>query len=144
MAAISVVPFVLAIVLYSLTTTQYVAFSVFLVALLCACLLYALMSRFRISLEVQAPSRVTEGESVDLSLVLTSRGRLPRFVSESIAEIAEPQALGDGGRRSRGRRYKFFYRPGPGAAAPGARCLHGFHGDAPPLPAAGAAAAGRR
>ena len=92
--AIFLVPLVLGIVTFSLCTARFLPFSLFLLALVIACALYAWLSCFGIRLEVQAPSRVTEGDSAAVSLLLTVRSRLPRFVAASVVDRTVSLAAG--------------------------------------------------
>ena len=103
-------PFVAAALFYSMATGRFVAFTIFLLAVIGCCLLYAFFSLFRIRLELQAPSRVTEGEEIDLALLLRSRGFLPKFVSRSVIEIVDPHTPYSRRGNPKGRHLNLFYQ----------------------------------
>ena len=129
LSAILTLPVVAACVVFSLFSGHFIPFSAFLVSLVACCFLYALGSRFGIGLEIQAPSRVLEGDRIDLSLLLNTRRRFPRFVSMSVAEMVAPaddngRHTAAGRRSARRRKHKLFYQP-PGASAGGTHAADG-------------------
>lgn len=78
--------------MFSMVTGKYIPFIVFLLALVICSFFYTLLTVFRISLEIQAPSRAVQGEEADLTMLIRSKGYLPRFISKSIVEIIDPLA----------------------------------------------------
>ncbi len=104
-----VVPVSCGFVFYSVVTGFYLPVAVFLVALLVSAFTYVAICRWRISLELQAPSRTVEGESVEVMLLLYTRGVVPRFVTHSEVQISEP-ATGYDVAKGRSRQVRMFVR----------------------------------
>ncbi len=113
LAAILTLPVVAACTVFSLFSGHFVPFTAFLVSLVGCCFLYALATRYGIALEIQAPSRVMEGDNIHLSLLLNTRRRFPRFVSMSVAELVMPADTVGGHPETTGptrRKHRLFYQ----------------------------------
>lgn len=96
LSAFLTLPVLGAFVVFSVFTGRFTAFAAFLVSLSACCMAYAVLSRYGLSLEIQAPTRATAGDTVDLSLLLHTRWPLPKFVSTSVAQVVAPAGESSG------------------------------------------------
>ncbi len=115
LSAFLTIPILGAFVVFALCTGRFVPFAAFLASLAACCLAYAWLSRFGVSLDIQAPTRATEGDTVDLSLLLDNRRwALPKFVSSSAAEVIAPVDSAAGSQFRRRHHGLFYWRAGGG------------------------------
>lgn len=125
------VPLILGMLLFSLSLGYFVPFTIFVICLSLGCWLYAMLSRYGIELQTQVPSRVTEGDNVELSLLLKASSWLPKFICLSEAEVIPPHTQEGGRGRRRHQNLRLVHRELAGLEVPPSEALalyemHGF------------------
>ncbi len=110
--AICALPLLIGFVTFSLVTGKFLTFAVFLTILTAGCGFYAFISRYRVRIECQIPSRLMEGDAVDLVFLIKSASRLPCLVARAVMETVHPAGTSadHAGWQHRRRRYKLFPR----------------------------------
>lgn len=103
------VPMVVAASVYSIHLGALLPLSVFLVGLLGCSLAYAVISRFGVGFELQAPARMREGDAVELVLLLSTVSWLPKFVAQAVAEVEYPSTEKEARQGRVSRSHNFFH-----------------------------------